>query len=505
MSEGEASKHLILNWTSPGPVSSAFMRSRRPVSILNGPIGSGKTSTNFMYHIRRAIAQRPSTLDGVRKYKLCVVRDTYRQLWATTIPSWHKWVGKGLGTWNGGKNEPCSHEVEFEVPGLGIVRLTVDFVALGENSVEDVLRGYEPTAFYLNEGDLLARDVLNYARGRAGRYPGMLEGGPSWYGVTIDANAPELDSWLYDILMDPPEDFGVFVQPGGRQPDAENLSNLPPGYYDTQVSSNDPAYVDRMVDNKPGYSRDGKPVYPEFNDNRHVAKEKLKPIPGLPIQLALDAGLSPAAVAGQRLANGQWRILRELAADHGTGPRRFAKNLAQWLADEFPGFQITEGFADPAAFYGGDKESEEDRAWAEIVEAVAKIRLKPAPGGNVLGPRLDAVRGPLRETIDGTTPAFLLSSCCKVLRRGFNNGYRFRKIQTTDGRYADAPAKTAESHPHDALQYLLLGGGEYEQVMGRDRAHRERRRQTHAITDGRQGGGNPRERRPYDRQRGRDD
>ncbi|MES2171014.1 MAG: hypothetical protein V4479_09900, partial [Actinomycetota bacterium] len=65
------------------------------------------------------------------------------------------------------------------MPDKTVVDFTIEFGAIGENAVEDFMRGYEPTAFYLNELDLLARDVFIYAKGRVGRYPDMNEGGPT--------------------------------------------------------------------------------------------------------------------------------------------------------------------------------------------------------------------------------------------------------------------------------------------------------------------------------------
>ena len=112
-------------------------------------------------------------------------------------------------------------------------------IAIGDNVIEEVLRGFEPTAFYLNEMDLLAEEVLVYCRGRVGRYPRMDEGGPSWYGILFDLNAPEEDNWTVDKLRDnlDPTAIAFFRQPGGMldlgggeyvvNPKAENLTEFP--------------------------------------------------------------------------------------------------------------------------------------------------------------------------------------------------------------------------------------------------------------------------------------
>lgn len=255
---------LNLEWRAPGPVAARFMASSAMVQFLNGPVGSGKTTAVMIKLIKLARQQAPSTRDTVvvdrqrlpvRKFKVCCVRDTYRQLWATTLPSWFKRIPKEAGEFSGSAGGPASHRVTF-APGDGTaVDFLIEFIAIGENAVEDVLRGYEPTCFYLNEADLLAKEVYTYARGRAGRYPDMSEGGPSWYGVLGDCNAPELINWLYqDIFKSPPEGVDLFRQPSGLSADAENLANLPAGYYANQTDGQPDHYVDRMVKNIAGLS-----------------------------------------------------------------------------------------------------------------------------------------------------------------------------------------------------------------------------------------------------------
>ena len=477
---------LNIIWTPPGPVAARFMSSTAKVQTLNGPVGSGKTTACLIKGIRLAQRQMVSTQDStvdargqrakVRKFKLCCVRDTYRQLWKTTLPSWWKRVPRDMGDFSGSDGGPATHIVKFQLADGTVVLMQVDFIAIGDNAAEDVLRGYEPTAFYLNEADLLAEEVFLYALGRAGRYPDISEGGASWFGVLMDCNAPELMNWLYRLAFKvSPEkllamNWALFRQPGGREPDAENLTNLPTGYYQLQAAVNPDWYVARMVDNTPGYSRAGKPIYPEFKDAHHVASHELPFTAGLVLFVGLDAGLSPAAVFGQRMPNGVWRILDELVSEQGTGPVRFAADLARRLKERFGGARTVRGFADPSAAYGADRKNG-DQDWIEIVASRAGLSIVPAPT-NALTPRLEAVRLPLTRLIDGEF-AFQLSPRCEVLREGFASGYRFRKLQAGDDRYADEPDKNEYSHPHDALQYLLGAGGEDKEI--RDRKDRQMR------------------------------
>jgi hypothetical protein len=475
------SGEINISWRAPGPVASAFMASKKFVQGIGGPVGSGKTTANFIKHIVNAHNQKPSTRDGIRKYKLCVVRDTYRQIWKTTLPTWWRRVPRTEGDFIGAENAPATHRVTFELRDRTLVEFQVDFVGIGENAVEDVLRGYEPTAFLLNEADLLAREVYTYARSRVGRFPGADEGGPTWCGLTMDFNAPELESWLYTDLFDDlkrPDDVDLLIQPSGFSPNAENVANLPPNYYINMAKGAPDWFVARMIENKPGYSRAGKPIFPEFNDNLHVS-HAADLIPELPLMIGCDAGGSPAAVFGQRMPNGRWHIIDELVAEQGTGALRFGDNLAQRLHERFAAVRSMRGYADPSAAYGADKRAGE-LDWIEMVSARAGVRIDAAPT-NALMPRLEAVRKPLTLLVDAK-PSLLLNPRCTMLRKGFNNGYRYRKVQgTVSDRYHEEPEKNEYSHPMDALQYLLSAGGEDLEIRERKRSSL---RELEAMGDG---------------------
>lgn len=476
----------LLLYEAPGPISERFLASRASVKGLMGPIGSGKTGANLIGHLYLALEQQPSTRDGIRKYELAVVRDTYRQLWQSTIPSWFEWVPRALGKFTGSQDQPARHELRFRLPHDGTrVQFGVDFLAIGEHKVEDVLRGYQKTAFYLNEVDRLAIDVFHYARGRAGRWPRMDEGGPSWFGVTFDLNAPDTDAEIYELLFGEGREpsFDVFIQPGGRDPGAENLKNLPPSYYANQILGAPDWYVRRMIDNKFGASRDGRPVYPEYNDTRHTAAQMLEANPAEKLIVGADAGGHPAAVVLQRQPDGQWCALAELCGEQGTGPHRFGDDLSRLLTERFPKHkrrdQDFEGWADPSSVYGADKKAGDDN-WLEIVTKKTGIRFRPT-ATNKLSPRIEAARVPLVRTIDGTRPGLIVSPRCPALRKAFNSGYRYRRLHIPgETRWGEDPEKNASSHPMEALQYGLLGGGEYAEVMLRN--ERRNRRSPKAIT-----------------------
>jgi len=109
----------------------------------------------------------------------------------------------------------------------------------------------------------------------------------------------------------------------------------------------------------------------------------------------------------------------------------------------------------------------------------------PAPPlNNNLTIRLDTVTACLTRTLGEGRPGLLLSPRCKVLRKAFNSGYRCRRVQIDNTeRYEDKPEKNEWSHPMDALQYALCGGGEYLDVVERRKRPAGLSRQAYAVED----------------------
>lgn len=503
----------------PGRVAAQFLASDAFVQAIMGPVGSGKTGASLMKPLYLARRQAPHPRDGVRRTKFAVIRDTARNLEKTTIPSWHRWVPKEMpgSDWFGGSGgQPARHVIRFALPDETQVELIIEFIGLGEGSAETVMPGWEGTGAYLNEADKLSRDVLTFVKGRVGRYPAKDPaagfGGATWRGVWMDFNAPDTDHWLYRTLVDGEVDEGFedprwrpafFVQPGamikqgGRyvvNPRAENLANLPDGYYDQQIAGQPDWYIRRMVLNQWGASRDGHPVYEEYNDELHCAPTDLLPSPDLPLEIGVDAGLTAAAVIGQRMPNGQLRGLDELVAPNtGWGAIKFGETLNRLLSERYPqwsragraGLRV-EVRCDPAA---GARSSTDEQSWLQVFAATTGLPVRPAPT-NAPTMRLEAVRKPLSRLVDGQ-PGLLISPRCKVLRKGFNSGYRLRRVLVNGSteRFDDKPDKNEFSHVHDAFQYFALGDSGHLDVLGRRSTQSGGRRQVQAIDDDNPHGG----------------
>src|SRR5690606_7072196 len=117
-------------------------------------------------------------------------------------------------------------------------------------------------------------------------------------------------------------------------------------------------------------------------------------------------------------------------------------------------------------FSGADKE-DGDLAWAETVMLELGCPIEPAPAQE-LDLRLGAVKDELSYMIEAGVPALIIDPSCKILRKGFASHYRYRRerVGNTE-RASDKPEKNDFSHPHDALQYWLLGKkGRYGAITG---------------------------------------
>lgn len=475
-----------------GPVAHAFRTDKSAISTIMGPYGSAKTTTCFQKIINSAIWQ-PAGPDGVRRVRWCVIRDTYGHLQANVMADWFMWFPKTKENFNQTTN---THTVILDIPLAGgqVMRLQIEmlFRAVDNQSAEELFKGLALTGLWLNEKDTLHQDVFKFGFPRVGRYrpPGTPLGG--WSGVIGDMNAPAEDNWTYDFNVNKniglsPEEMAAYqatfgpnfkvsfhVQPGGLDAGAENINNLPRGYYERMQIGMSEADKRRFIHNKFGAVRDGNPVYSQYLDTRHCV-EALKYDPRVPVHMAVDAGNTPACVFGQKMPSGQVRVVDEVVIFkpkkddqlEKLGGKEFGQEVGAYWNEHFAGAKLGDkNWGDPSAWFGDSPKNAEDRAWIfkfvagfnEVAQGV-RLKMKPAPvKRNLIGPRLEAVREKLKGQIDNQ-PAYVISDRCKVLREGYNRGYVVVRVQfsTGGGRWKDEPLKNDFSHVHDANQYLVLG------------------------------------------------
>jgi hypothetical protein len=439
--------------------------------------------------MRRAMAQKPNK-QKIRKTRWAVIRNTNPQLKTTTIKTWLDWFGPEMGKFKW--SLPYTHEVKFQLPDKTTVDCEVIFLAL--DRPEDIKRllSLELTGLWVNEAREVSKAIIDACTMRVGRFPSMREGGPTWFGVIMDTNAPDEEHWWAimsgerpppewmtteeRILMVKPDNWRFFKQPPAmvEQFDAsdnltgyvlnkrrENGKNLVEGYYRNIITGKSRSWIKVYVLNQYQSLSEGKQVHPSFNPEIHVARELLSLAPNTDIYCGIDFGRTPAAVIGQKMLDGQWIVIKEVLAQN-MGAKRFAEVLKTAITALMPHEnQVIKFFGDPA----GSNLSQADETSPFIVFRQAGIQVVAAPT-NDIDIRLEAVDGCLNRMIDGK-PAILISKNCTSLKIGFESGYQYRRKQVGGqvAVYDDVPFKNRYSHPQDALQYMLMGGGEGRRVL----------------------------------------
>lgn len=459
----------VIRYEPAGITIKSFHESKAFFRGLMGPLGSSKSTACVIEILRRAQMQKKSP-DGIRRTRWAIIRNSYPELKSTTWKTWSTWCPAIYGKTN--FDSPIIHHVKTNDLDMEVL-----FLALDRAEDTRKLLSLELTGAFLNECREIPKAILDALTGRVGRYPSRLQGGCDWFGIMADTNPPDTQSWWYKLCEeDTPDEYEFFKQPSGRSKEAENLENLPDRYYDRIMAGKSDDWIKVYVDGEYGFLVEGKPCFPMYRDSIHSATEALVPDNHFCLLIGADFGLTPAAVIAQKFPDGRWEIIDELTTDN-TGIKRFAELLATYVATNYPDHVVLGCWGDPSGAYGA--ENEEDTAIG-IMNANTKWTWKPAPGDNTLNERLECVRNVLNRLIDGK-PGILVSPKAKMLRKGFANGYHYKLAQSGNGAVtSETPNKNEYSHIHDALQYLLLGGGEFDAVLNR-MPNRKKNRVRYAI------------------------
>ena len=182
---------------------------------------SGKSSACVMEIIRRASMQEPGP-DGIRRSRWAVVRNSYGQLKDTTIRTFHDWFPPKLF----GEYRVTDHM--FIITRLPGIHLEILFRALDRPDQVSNLLSLEVTSAWFNESREIPRTIIEAMDARIGRFPSKRDGGPTWYGMIMDTNPPDEDSYLFKMFEKvKPDSWKMFKQPSGHTTRAENTKHLP--------------------------------------------------------------------------------------------------------------------------------------------------------------------------------------------------------------------------------------------------------------------------------------
>ena len=437
------------------PTVRAFCLDRvHRVKALMGPFGSGKSSGCVMDLFNIACSQQPDS-GGVRRTRFSVVRNTYQMLRDTTKRTIDEWLP--FAQWY---QYDHRYLLDFKLNDGTIVHSEWLLRALDRPDQVKNLLSLEITAAWLNEAREIAKEIYEGTLDRCGRYPKRdKDYGPTWHGLLMDTNPPDTESWFYDLFENKARNdvkvgnmVKLFRQPSGLSPQAENLPNLIPGYYDNMVIGKDPDYIKVYVEGEYGYLREGKPVFASYRDSLHCATEELMPLKGQTLIIGLDFGLTPAAVITQQDARGRVLILDEVFLPKTfIDIREFMKSYVKPLlrSKKYQGFTHTI-IGDPA----GNTRSQVDSRTV-YQELKQQNMVAKSAKTNSLQARISAVNHYLTHLVEGK-PSLIVSPQCKNIRKGFMGDYQFRRMRITGERYMDVPDKNDSSHIMDAIQYACM-------------------------------------------------
>jgi hypothetical protein len=418
------------------------MRSQAFFRLLAGPVGSGKTSSCIWEILRRGCEQAAGP-DGIRRTRWAIVRQTLQQLRMTVLLDVLTWF-----------RPIARYKVADQVIILAVGDVFIEILLIPLEDPEDQKRllSSQLTFCWMSEAIEMDADLIPAIAGRVGRYPSKVDGGPTFYGIIADTNMPTLGSPWHTLMDEPPPGYAIFIQPGGLQPDAENLENLPDGinYYLRLMHGKNQSWIDRYVHAKYGEDPGGTAVHREsFKMAFHVLPE-IETTPGQMLLIGQDFGRNPCSLIGQVDHRGRVNILKEVVAEDIGLELHVTKFLKPILFSESFAGHMVAAVGDPS---GGARES-----IREETPMLAMIRLGipcfPAPT-NDPDARVRSVDAILQKQIDGGPALRVSRSGCPMLVRALQGAYRYAK--TKGGETKALPEK---KHPWsdlaDALQYICL-------------------------------------------------
>lgn len=426
--------------------------------FIVGPLGSAKTFGMIMELFRVAATQAPAP-DGKRYTRMAIVRNTLAQLKATTLPDIQQIL-----------RPIVNFHVTTSTVQIRAGDIVSDWMLIPLEEMEDQRRllSTQLTMAAMEEFREINHGLLSAIAGRVGRYPNNLLGGCTRFGV-IGVSNPFADGsdWHKFLELDLPSDYAFFRQPSGLSPEAENVENLPPGYYQRLADSHDEAWSRVHIHGENGEDVSGQAVFrASFTPSLHLTKE-LIPNRQRPLMVGMDFGRTPCALICQVDPQGRLLVFAEETSED--------MGLQQFLQTKLKPLMMNERFggmrhfviADPA---GRIKSQANELTLFDVLQDEGFVAL-PAPT-NDIGQRLRAVEKLFLERRGSSAALLIDEEHCPTLVSALKLHYKYKRKKTGDVN--DLPEK---SHPWsdvaDALQYACLGAhGDAPGQLGRIEARR---------------------------------
>lgn len=434
----------------PKPTVSAFISAaitdgpQDEIAIL-GTRGDGKTTGVFMSMI--AHAKEHATRGGALPTKWLGAADTFESHKRKTHESLQEALWRG--TW---RLEDDGHYGIFRDPGSGR-----DLVKLHLFGVEDVsgmerLRAQAHGLWFEEPApvaDLNSRGLTENAWGIGVTSCRM----PSYRNPKlISENYPDDEHWTWvRFVVNRHPGTMYFRVPPGELASAEARAKW-------AESIKDPIMRRRLIEGRPGTIVPGRPVARGFNEDVHVAKQRLRPVANMPIYMGQDGGLMPATILAQRVG-GRVHVLAALSSEHAGIRQHFQYVVLPWMGEHTPWalddpHEYVKGWYDPSLDTGAQGDIE--------VNALLVLR-KMLPGVWNAGPvdwpgRRDPLEAVL-DSMDMGVPLLQLDpEFCRPLAKAYNGMWHY--AITLQGQLRKEEPKKPNppwADLGDASCYLLAG------------------------------------------------
>jgi hypothetical protein len=454
-----------VEYEPPDAVIERFHASQALVRAVKGPRGSGKSGASIMEGFQGAGIQEPNH-EGKRRTRFLVLRDTYRQLETTTIPSFKKWLGHAT-RFTG--QYPIKGYTKVPMNDGTLVDMETVFLAMDGENIMDNLQSFEASFAWVNEARAIADPkVVNMVISSCGRFPSKDEEGCTSRFVVMDSNPSDEQHWWYKRAQpgQTPEGWEFFdqVSPLIYKSDAPifhpirdlyipnpaatyaHIQNAGYNYWLDLVPGADDPFIRTMVMGEYGVMVMGKPVYQNFWHEDCLSLVPLEWHQALPIVIGIDtSGLHPGA-AFMQAWGGRINLLRELHAKD-TPFDVFVESvllpfIAQWFRMN-PLLAVLDP-SNPRSGVGGKT--------ALKVMNDAGISAVLAPGQNRFNTRIGAVSKLLQRR-----GAFMVDPSCTMSLAGFRGKYHYKKVESSSMEvYKPMPEKDEYADVHDAIQYGCL-------------------------------------------------
>lgn len=413
------------------------------IRCIVGPVGSGKTTAGaweICYYLPHFLYETYN----MKRTRWVIVRNTYEELIDTTQKTVFEWFGFG------------KYLKQRKVLTLNYDNgISVEILFRSCDNPNDVkkFQSLELTGYWVDESIKINQKIKNMLKTRIGRFP---KRSPVRFGIETtnppDVEHPTYTQFAWNIIPGPIIEGAKPLENhvGFWQPPYENVVNLRPHYYEDLRNdyADYPDWADMYIDGKPGIIVEGKHVYNNFVKDIHVSPVPLKWSKGTLYRGWDNSGNCPACVVGQMPTANHFQLLREFHTDR--------KNIIDFTDEVvvecnrlWPNAKYEE-WADPAGANEFASSSKPGEFTSNAKLMMEECGVATMPSEQNLSARINSVDKQL-----GKINGFLIDPSCTRIINGFMGGYCYREVGNT-GTYAENPMKNRFSHPHDALQYILV-------------------------------------------------